>query len=61
MIYNALGQGVVAFEPWSKRMITVPYMGSEIAEFAPVMAFSTFVFHTFDCPKTPEAISDDMV
>lgn len=42
-------------------MITMYQMGSEIAEFAPAVAFSTFVLSGIDCSETPEAVQDDMV
>lgn len=36
-------------------------MGSEIAEFAPAVAFSTFVLRAIDCSEAPEAAHDDTV
>lgn len=42
-------------------MITVRQMGSEIAEFAPALAFSAFVLHAIDCSEALKAVQDDMV
>lgn len=60
MIYKAQGQ-LWSFWSLKQWMITVHQMGSEIAEFAPVVAFSAFVLCAIDCSEAPEAVQDDMV
>lgn len=60
MIYKAQGQ-LWSFWGLKQWMITPHQVGPEIADFAPAVAFSTFVLCAIDCSEALEAVQDYMV